>query len=188
MNPNVHELRTNFHVLFAEHVDFVWRVLKRHGVPERELEDACQEVFLVVHRRLPEFEGRSSMRTWVYGIAARVALGHRRKAHLRREVLDIEESEHTSGTSLVTAFDLASQKQVLELAAEALTRMDDDKREVFALYELEGLTMAEVAASLDVPESTALSRLYAAREEIQRFVQKVQAAQQRRAYAKRSAG
>jgi DNA-directed RNA polymerase specialized sigma24 family protein len=57
---------------------------------------------------------------------------------------------------------------------------------VFVLYELEGLTMAEVAETLELPESTALSRLYAAREEIQRFIQKMQAAAQRRAYAKRS--
>jgi RNA polymerase sigma-70 factor (ECF subfamily) len=178
---------TRFDVLFEQHADFVWRVLKRHRVAERELEDACQEVFLVVHRRLSEFEGRSSLRTWIYGIAARVALAQRRKAHMRREVLDGEEIEGGHTASGITAFERASQNQVLELATQALANMDDDKREVFALYELEGLPMADVAESLEIPEGTALSRLYAAREEIQRFVQKCQAASQRRAYAKRSA-
>ena len=51
----------------------MWRALQRHGVPERELADACQEVFLVVHRREAIFEGRSSVRSWLYGIALRVA-------------------------------------------------------------------------------------------------------------------
>jgi RNA polymerase sigma-70 factor (ECF subfamily) len=127
------------------------------------------------------------VRTWIYGIAMRVALAHRRKAHVRHEVFDDEPRELADPSPVVTALEHAAQKQIFELAAEALSKMDDDKREVFALYELEGLTMAEVATSLEIPESTALSRLYAAREEIQRFVQKCQAASQRRAYAMRSA-
>ena len=176
----------DFQLLFVEHVDFVWRALKRHGVHEREIEDVCQEVFLVVHRRLGEFEGRSSVRTWIYGIALRVALAHRRKAHLRREVLDDAGAEQVPDEDSVNLFEQTSHKRTLELASYALSQMDADKREVFVLYELEGLTMAEIAESQEVPESTALSRLYAAREEIQRFIQKMQAAAQRRAYAKRS--
>ena len=106
---------------------------------------------------------------------------------MRREVFADEQREVVDEGSVLSQFEQASQKQTFELAAEALSKMDDDKREVFALYELEGLTMADVAKSLEIPEGTALSRLYAAREEIQRFVQKYQAADQRRAYAKRSA-
>jgi RNA polymerase sigma-70 factor (ECF subfamily) len=185
MSASTHQI-PEFCVLFEQHVDFVWRVLRRHRVAERELEDACQEVFLIVHRRHSEFEGRSTVRTWLYGIAVRVALAQRRRAHVRREVLDGEDFEVIPENSVITAFDQTANKQALELASEALGKMDDDKREVFALYELEGLTMAEVAESLDIPEGTALSRLYVAREEIQRFVQKSQAASQRRAYAKRS--
>src|SRR6186713_2887600 len=59
----------------------VWRNLRRLGVPEAALEDAAQDVFLVVHRRLSEFEGRSTLRTWIFGIVLRVAARHRRKAH-----------------------------------------------------------------------------------------------------------
>lgn len=171
-----------FRPLFEEHAGFVFRVLKRHGVPERDLDDACQEVFVVVLRQLAGFEGRSSLRTWIYAIAARVALASRRRAHIRHELLDGEPHEQASAA---VALDEAAQRQLLALAAEALTTMAEGKREVFVLYELEGLTMAEVAASLQIPEPTVLSRLYAARDEIQRFVHARAGASERRAYAER---
>ena len=66
--------------IYAEHVAMVWRALRRLGVPETSIEDAVQDVFLVAHRRAGEFEGRSSVKTWLYGIALRVAKDHRRAA------------------------------------------------------------------------------------------------------------
>src|SRR5262245_44836563 len=69
--------------IYEAHVAYVWRVVQRLGVPESSADDAVQDVFLVVHRKLDGFEGRSSIRTWLYGIALRVARDHRRK---RREV------------------------------------------------------------------------------------------------------
>src|SRR3954469_17470883 len=74
-----------FQEVFVQHGRFVWRTLRYLGVAEADLEDVCQEVFLVVHRRLPEFEGRSSIRTWVYGIALRVASDYRKRARVYRE-------------------------------------------------------------------------------------------------------
>ena len=59
--------------LFREHAPYVWRVLRRLGVAEADVEDACQEVFLVVHRRAESFDGTSSVKTWIYGICVRVA-------------------------------------------------------------------------------------------------------------------
>lgn len=141
----------------------MWRVLARHGVRERELEDACQEVFLVVHARLGDFEGRSSLRTWLYGIAVRVALNFRRKLGRRHEELEAVPPE---GQSEADQLELAARRETLSLIERALAELDPDKREVFALYELEGMTMAEVATTLDVPENTALYRLYAARDEL----------------------
>lgn len=173
-----------FRALFLAHSAFVWRVLQRHGVPARELEDACQDVFMVVHRRLHEFDGRFAIRAWLYGIAVRVAWGMRRRAHVRREQLDDELPEASPETHTAEgAFEHLERRQLLRLAERALNEMAEEKREVFALYELEGLTMAEVAASMEIPERTALSRLYAAREEIQRFIRAQQGNQQRKAYA-----
>src|SRR3954466_4042923 len=74
-----------FQEVFVSHGRFVWRTLRYLGVAEADLEDVCQEVFLVVHRRLAEFEGRSSVRTWVYGIALRVASDYRKRARVHRE-------------------------------------------------------------------------------------------------------
>jgi RNA polymerase sigma-70 factor, ECF subfamily len=153
----------DFRTLFDQHVDFVWRVLRRYGVPDRELEDACQEVFLIVHRKLAEFEGRSSLRTWIYGIAARVALVSRRKAHVRRELLEAPAHEPRAEA---TQEDVTAQNRALTLVDEVLHEMDPEKREAFVLYELEGMSVAEVALAVGVPENTALYRLHRAREEL----------------------
>lgn len=157
----------DFNALFVEHSPFVWRVLRRHGVPERELEDGCQDVFVVVHRRLAEFEGRSTLRTWIYAIAARVAISTRRKARFRRERLDDAVPEQSIDAPQDAG---TEERQSLALIMTALSMLPPARREVFALYELEGMTMAEVAGALSIPESTALSRLYAAREEIRAFI------------------
>ena len=71
--------------IFDEHARYVWRTLRHLGVADADLEDVCQEVFVTVHRKLPEFEGRSKLRTWLYGICLRVASDYRRRAYVRRE-------------------------------------------------------------------------------------------------------
>jgi RNA polymerase sigma-70 factor (ECF subfamily) len=152
-----------FKQMFEEHSAFVWRVLRRHGVPERELEDACQEVFIVVHRRLSEFERRSSLRTWIYGIAVRVALGLRRRAFMRRELLVTGPEDVSSPFDLV---DMYARYEAQRMLQSALAELPRPKREVFVLYELEGMTIAETATALGVPENTALYRLYGARKTI----------------------
>jgi RNA polymerase sigma-70 factor, ECF subfamily len=157
------EAPPEFRILFDQQVDFVWRVLRRYGVPERDLEDACQEVFLIVHRKLPEFEQRSSLRTWIYAIASRVALVSRRKAYFRREQLEAEAREVAEDA---TQEDAASQNRTLSQIERALAELDAEKREAFVLYELEGMNVAEVALATGVPENTALYRLHRAREEL----------------------
>jgi RNA polymerase sigma-70 factor, ECF subfamily len=152
-----------FKQLFEEHAGFVWRVLRRHGVPEREVEDACQEVFLVVHRRMSEFEGRSSLRTWIYGIAVRVGLGLRRKAFMRRELL-VTVPEGV--TSCVDALEMYARQEAQLWLKNALAELPRAKREAFVLYELEEMTIAETATALGIPENTALYRLYGARKDI----------------------
>src|SRR5690606_28463938 len=103
------------------------------------LEDACQEVFLVVHRRLGEFEGRSSLRTWIYGIAARVAAATRRKARLTREALSERPPEASFDPDTLERLD---QKTQLAWVEQALATLPAERREVFALYELEHMNMA----------------------------------------------
>jgi RNA polymerase sigma-70 factor, ECF subfamily len=156
-------------VLFEAYSAFVWRALKRHAVAERHLEDACQEVFLVAHRRRDEFEGRSQVRSWLYGIAVRVALGFKRKARRTRETLDEQPPEPAQEA---TQPDDLERKQLAALVEAALKELPEPKREVFALYEIEGMTMADVARTLGVPENTALYRLYGAREQVKAYVER----------------
>jgi RNA polymerase sigma-70 factor (ECF subfamily) len=156
-------------LLFEAYSAFVWRVLKRHGVAERQLEDACQEVFLVVHQRRDEFEGRSQLRSWLYGIALRVALNFKRKARRKRETLGEEPPEIAHEA---TQADDLERKRLAALIDAALRELPDSKREVFALYEIEGMTMAEIARTLRVPENTALYRLYGAREQVKAYVER----------------
>lgn len=147
--------------LFREHGAFAWRAIRRFGVAERDADDACQEVFVVVHRRLGDFEWRSSARTWIYGIAARVAADYRKRAHVRREVI-------TDAPPEVVATDdpheHLSRRQARARLDAILDRLDDDKRAVFVLYEIEQATMQEIALALSCPLQTAYSRLHAARK------------------------
>ena len=80
--------RMEFKQVYDEHVAFVWRLLRRLGLPESALNDAVQDVFLVVFRRLPDFVQRAKLSTWLFRICMRVAKDYRRRAHVRHEVLD----------------------------------------------------------------------------------------------------
>jgi RNA polymerase sigma-70 factor (ECF subfamily) len=162
--------------LLREHGQFVWRVLRRLGVSVADVDDVCQEVFLVVHFKLPEFEGRSTVRTWLYGICVRTASDYRR-GRARRQVL----------ASNVQQSSMAEQNQKMEQPQETLLavhqacaaldrildELDDDKRAVFVLYEIEELTMAEAATVLECPLQTAYSRLHAARREVEAAVSRM---------------
>lgn len=153
---DAHALTT---ALFLEHGRYVCRVLRRMGVAERDLDDVCQEVFVTVHRGLASFEGRSSHKTWVYGICMRSVANYRRRAFRRYE----------QSSSVLP--EVASREQadggVLERDLDrALATLTEAKREVFVLYELGQLEMHEVAEVLGCPLKTCFSRLHAARTEL----------------------
>lgn len=147
--------------VFDEHARYVIRTLRHLGVREADVEDVAQEVFVTVHRKLPEFEGRSKLRTWLYAICLRVASDHRRRAYVVRERATdnppVDTGERTGDEADTT---LESRAFVQELLGE----LDDDKRAVLVLYEIEGLTMREVADVIGCPLQTAYSRLHAARD------------------------
>ncbi|MEM9190314.1 MAG: RNA polymerase sigma factor [Myxococcota bacterium] len=155
-----------FRQVFDEYAPFVWRVLLQLGVADGDAEDLCQEVFVVVHRKLPSFEGRSSVRTWLYSIAVRTASDHRRRARVRKErVTDRPPDQRISAPQQREL----ERQQAKALLGEALAALDDEKRAVFVLYEIEQLAMREVADAVDIPLQTAYSRLYAARRSVTDF-------------------
>jgi RNA polymerase sigma-70 factor (ECF subfamily) len=149
--------------VFDAHAPFVWRTLRYLGVGEADLEDVCQEVFLVVHQKLSTFEGRSSLETWIYGICIRTASSHRKRAYVRREVPVSETPDATVEPRQVA--DLEEQR-ARELLSRALDALDDEKRQVFVLFEIEERPMQEIANVVGCPLRTAYSRLHAAREEM----------------------
>jgi RNA polymerase sigma-70 factor, ECF subfamily len=156
--------------VFQEFGGFAWRVLRRLGVRDEDVDDVLQEVFVTVHRKLPGFEGRSSVRTWLYGICVRVASEYRKRTRARRET--------PSELAAETAIDAGQEDHVAVAQARAildgiLDGLDDAKRAVFVLYEIEGLPMGEVAVALDCPLQTAYSRLHVARREVEAAVERL---------------
>jgi RNA polymerase sigma-70 factor (ECF subfamily) len=147
-----------FKEVYDAHFAFVWRSLRRLRVPEPSLKDAMQDVFLVVHRRLGEFEGRAKVSTWLFGICLRVAKDYRRRAHVRREVLDDSNFnslvDHTSDAGAG-----AEQHENLALFEAALEELELEQRAVFILFELENMTGDEIAEALQIPLGTVYSRL-----------------------------
>jgi RNA polymerase sigma-70 factor (ECF subfamily) len=165
----------SFEEVFAEHAPFVWRALRRLGVREADVEDVCQEVFLVVHRRLASFdERRSSLRTWVYGICLRVASEHRRRPHHARphEPITDETPEHAIPAEQDAELD---RRRALAWLDRVLDTLDDAKRAVFVLHDIEQVPMTEVAAAAGCPLMTAYARLYAARKHIEAAARREQA-------------
>jgi RNA polymerase sigma-70 factor (ECF subfamily) len=148
--------KLSFSEVFHDHGPYLWRVLLSLGVSESDVEDLCQEVMLVVHRKLDEFDG-SSVRSWLYGIGLRVAANHRRSARVRHEIVTDRVPDRIGA---------ANQPQQVEAARllAVLDQLDDDKRIAFVLHEVEQLTLREVAEATEVPMQTAYSRLQAARD------------------------
>ena len=147
-----------FPAVYAEHFRALWRTLRRLGVEPAQLDDAVQDVFLVVHRRLPEFDGRS-LRGWLYAIAVRVASDHRRGAAHRRTV-PLSEALVDPAPDPARTNELAESVRLLH---ELLAELDERQRTVFVLGELEELSAPEIAEALGENLNTVYSRLRAAR-------------------------
>lgn len=155
-----------FAEIYAEYAKFAWRNLRRLGVPEAAIEDAFQDVFLVIHRRLTEFQGRSSLRTWVFGIVLRVAARHRRRVRSdEQRAVPVPEQllEALSAPSREGPFELVVQRQATDLLHRVLGELDDEKRTMLILVELEQASVADAAEVLNINLNTAYSRLRAAR-------------------------
>lgn len=155
----------DFEALMRGHAAFVWRVLARYGVPASQLEDASQEVFLALHWSLRRYEGRSSLRSFIYGICRRVASNQRQRAAHRHEHTTDQVPEPTpSNEDRHDAFDTLAIKQSLLLVQRLLARLSVEQREVFMLYEVDELSMREISEALGLSQNTCFSRLYAARK------------------------
>ena len=152
--------------VYRDHADFVLRVACQLGVGAPHVEDVVHDVFLVVHRRLHEYDGRS-MRSWLYGITRRVVLHHHRgSVREQRRVI-----EHAP---VPRAGVDPEQGVALDRAAALVERfvasLDEDQRAVFVLADLEGTPVPEIAAALGENVNTIYSRLRLARRKFERAI------------------
>ena len=167
---------TPFEAAYREHFAFTWRSLRRLGVPERDLADAVQDVFVVLYRKFDGLDRERAFASWIYAVCLRVASDRRRSAAQRHEQLALEPdpNEH-SETVLVHDRDKEQLSERRELLEAALEAMSIEQRAVFTLFELEGRNGEEVAMILQIPTPTAHSRLRLAREVFRRIVERARA-------------
>ncbi|MFT3927491.1 MAG: sigma-70 family RNA polymerase sigma factor [Myxococcales bacterium] len=157
-----------FEALYRAHFAFVWRTLRRLGVTESALDDAAQEVFVVVHRRFADLVPESSPKAWLYAIAQRVASDHRRSVRRKGNLLPLhDEMSARERTPLETAI----QRQANDLVLEFLESLDPDRRTVFILVELEQMSAPEVARIANANLNTVYYRVSSARKAFASFVE-----------------
>jgi len=154
--------------LFEAHADFVLRSLVRFGVPSADAEDALQDVFLVVARRLESYVERGAIRAWLYVIARQVSQHALRSSRLRarQALLLVPEAEQLDPHARLL------QQEAVSLVHDFLGELDERLAEVFVLAEIEQLSVPEIAAALGVKLNTAYSRLRLARGRFERWLKK----------------
>lgn len=168
----------DFKRIYEEHMPFMWRAARHLGVSPGAVEDVLQELFLLVHRRLPAFEGRSSLRTWMYGILLHVVRNHRRKQRKRQAegtAADIDQVP-SAPAGPQEAMEAA---EALRVVQSLLEELDDPRREVFVLVELEQLTVPEIAELLGEKVNTIYGRLRVARQQFEMALRRHRARERR---------
>jgi len=172
-----------FGAVYEACFSFVWRSVRRLGVEEAAVDDVVQEIFMVVHRRLADFESRSSLKTWIFGIALRVVRDHRRTlkrkrldASARADVTDLDSIADARETSPHEAM---AKAQAVKVLHDLLDELEDEKREVFVLAELEQMSAPQIAEAIGQNVNTVYSRLRAARVAFDQAVLRMRAREAR---------
>lgn len=166
--PEPPPFAVEFAALYREQHGFVWRILRHLGVPGPQLDDRVQDVFLVVYRRWDSYDPASSMRSWLYGIARRVASDqHRGDRRTQRRLQAVPEPGPEPGPE-----QLLARAEAADFVDQFLATLDPGRREVFVLAEVEHLSAPEIAAATGCKLNTVYSRLRVAREEFTRAIER----------------
>jgi len=167
----------SFDAIYVQEFPFVWRSLRGLGVREGELDDAAQEVFVAVHRRLSTFRGESALRTWLFGIVRNVAFKHRRQLARKPTTAEAPAAEPLQpGPS---PLERAQANEAAAFVQRFLAQLNDKKREIFVLAILEDMNIVEVAAALSIPLNTAYTRLRSVRADFQKALARKRGADDR---------
>jgi RNA polymerase sigma-70 factor (ECF subfamily) len=167
-----------FEDVYESTVEYVWNAVCRMGVPRSDAEDVVQEVFVIVHRRLGEFAGRAQLRTWVFKIVVHL-VQHYFRTHARKPG-DRATERGTEIHALVDSLEKGpagelERTEALRVLDRLLSQLNDTKRVVFVLAELERMTLAEIADIVEANANTVASRLRAARRDFDRALSRFQA-------------
>ena len=169
--PAPEDLPASFEELYDTYAEAIFRTLARLGVEAMHLEDAAQEVFVTAWKKQSGFAQRSTLKTWLTGIAINVASHHRRSAG--RRGIATEVSDQLPSARPGPEADL-QRRQGLQLLQSVLKGLSDEQREVFVMMEMEGLSAPEASALLNVGSNTVYSRLRLARAAFNAAVSKLQ--------------
>lgn len=154
----------SFQAVYRTYFELVWSTARRLGVAPEAIDDVVQEVFIVVHSKLDTLQRPEALRSWIYGIARRTVSTYHR-AQRSRVPLSVHASVETEAVSQQpTPLAQTETSAELQVLMSLLEQLDEPKREVFELVEIEELTVPEVAELLDIPLNTAYSRLRTARQ------------------------
>ena len=164
--PGVPALAPNLARVYEDHFDFVWRSARRLGVPAGAVDDVVQDVFLVVHRQIAGFEGRSSVKTWLFGILRNLVLQQRR-AWARRGREEVLEETRVEGEQ-ASPRDELEEIQARRALQAMLDELGEERRAVFVLAELEQMSAPEIAEAMGIKLNTVYSRLRLARAEMEK--------------------
>jgi RNA polymerase sigma-70 factor (ECF subfamily) len=149
--------------VYEAHFRYVWRCLRSLGVYDAQVDDALQDVFVVVQRKLSDFDGQAQLRTWLYAIALRIARKYRDRARREPAPLDAERESQPELLLNESGERAALSNERLALARAVLETLSDEQREVFVLARVEQMSAPEIADVVGVPLNTVYSRLRAAR-------------------------
>ncbi|HTM46314.1 MAG TPA: RNA polymerase sigma factor [Polyangiaceae bacterium] len=170
-----------FEEVYQEYLPVVWHKARRLGVVDSALDDVCQDVFMAVYKRLPEFEGRSSLKTWVLGFVINVVYIHnrtlRRKSVAHRASGELIDPDTLEDHRSQAPDERVARTQAARIAHKVLSRLPEDKRAIYILFELEGMNAAEIATAA-APQYTPgkiHTRLRAARQQFSQAVERYRA-------------
>ena len=157
-----------FEALYRTHFDFVWRALTRLGVPRRDLEDQLQEVFKVVYVNRAGYDGRASVRAWLFGIAHNVSRTYRRGVR-RKGIFDELPDGLIDPKGASAELTAATREEIAHLST-VLASLDDDLRDVFIMTEFLEMTAREIGEALSLSPNTVSTRLRRAWDEVDRKI------------------
>lgn len=162
------DLRTIYESEFA----YVWRTLRRLGLSGRDIEDGVQDVFVVVHRHLGDYDPARPLRPWLFGIAYRVVLRGRRRTGTQAERLT---ATVEAAAEILSADQEIEAREQQAMVQEALLAMGPERRAVLVMHDIDGHAAPEIADALDVPTNTVYSRLRLARRDFALAIRRLQA-------------